>query len=373
MFPAILVGGPPHRGKSVLAHILSNMLPVRQAPFYLLRASPDGEGNWFHEAPSPEEIPDRLKRAWALSLEEALDRILAGRPMPYLVDVGGKPTPRQQALFNHCTHAIILGADEAELSLWRSMVERFQLQTLAEVLSVLDGDDAVLAEGPPLRLQIGRLERHHPPVESEARRLLADRVAATNGWTPAALWHYHRGRVPAGTFPFNLDDWLVRSARGASRWAPDMLENLLAALPPDVALAAYGGRPVWLAAALAAARPAPLVVFDARYGWLALPALEPAEGQGAWTVTTEMHGEHMQLSFCLRAAHLPPLSPLEGPLPEAPPGETVVLSGKLPAWLYGALARHYARRGTIVAVAILAAHVAVQVNGPTPGRTLPWR
>ncbi|MCZ7575146.1 MAG: hypothetical protein M5U01_41890 [Ardenticatenaceae bacterium] len=318
-------------------------------------------------------IPGRTKRAWALSFEEALDRILAGRPMPYLVDAGGKPTPRQQALFNHCTHMIILGGDEAELRLWRSMGERFQLQILAEVLAVLDGDDAVRAEGPPLRLQLGGLERRHHPVESEVWRLLADRVAATNGWTPAALWRYQRGLAPAGTFPFNLDEWLAREAPGAARWAPGMLAALLAALPPGVALAAYGGRPVWLAAALAAARPEPLVVFDARYGWLALPALEQTDGEGAWTVTTQVHGERTDLSFCLRAAHIPPVSPLEGPLPAVPAGTTLVLDGQLPVWLYAALARHYARRGNTVALAILASHVAVQVSGPTPGRTLPWR
>ncbi len=50
LFPAIAIGGPPHSGKSVLAYSLSKALRARQVAHYVLRAFPDGEGDWANEA-----------------------------------------------------------------------------------------------------------------------------------------------------------------------------------------------------------------------------------------------------------------------------------------------------------------------------------
>jgi len=44
-FPALMIGGPPHSGKSVLAYSLTQALRARQIDHYLLRACPDGEGD----------------------------------------------------------------------------------------------------------------------------------------------------------------------------------------------------------------------------------------------------------------------------------------------------------------------------------------
>ena len=48
--PAVLVGGPPHSGKSVLIYSLSQALRARGIDHYALRACPDGEGDWSNEA-----------------------------------------------------------------------------------------------------------------------------------------------------------------------------------------------------------------------------------------------------------------------------------------------------------------------------------
>jgi CRISPR-associated protein Csx3 len=50
-FPAILVGGPPHSGKSVLTYLLSQRLRTAAVEHFVLRACPDGEGDWSYEAP----------------------------------------------------------------------------------------------------------------------------------------------------------------------------------------------------------------------------------------------------------------------------------------------------------------------------------
>jgi len=50
LFPAVAICGPPHSDKSVLAYTLSRALRTRQIAHYVLRAFPDGEGDWANEA-----------------------------------------------------------------------------------------------------------------------------------------------------------------------------------------------------------------------------------------------------------------------------------------------------------------------------------
>ncbi|MBV9228005.1 MAG: hypothetical protein JOZ18_01740, partial [Chloroflexi bacterium] len=49
LLPAVLVGGPPHAGKSVLFYRLTQALLECGISHHAIRACPDGEGNWFHE------------------------------------------------------------------------------------------------------------------------------------------------------------------------------------------------------------------------------------------------------------------------------------------------------------------------------------
>ncbi len=56
LFPAILVGGPPHSGKSVLTYSLTQALRRRGVDHYVLRAAPDGEGDWANSPPSLQSL-----------------------------------------------------------------------------------------------------------------------------------------------------------------------------------------------------------------------------------------------------------------------------------------------------------------------------
>src|SRR5258707_1980614 len=47
--PAILVGGPPNAGKSVLTYNLAQELRHREIPHYMFTANPDAECDWFFE------------------------------------------------------------------------------------------------------------------------------------------------------------------------------------------------------------------------------------------------------------------------------------------------------------------------------------
>src|SRR5205807_346444 len=49
LLPALLIGGPPHAGKSVLFYNLTKTLHEQGVRHHAIRACPDGEGNWYQE------------------------------------------------------------------------------------------------------------------------------------------------------------------------------------------------------------------------------------------------------------------------------------------------------------------------------------
>jgi CRISPR-associated protein Csx3 len=97
--PAVVLGGPPHRGKSVLAYSLTRALRTHAVRHYLLRAyPPDGEGDWFHEGEQDVVRHLRIKGARSEGWLPLLRRDIARRHLPLIVDMGGLPTPEQEAI-----------------------------------------------------------------------------------------------------------------------------------------------------------------------------------------------------------------------------------------------------------------------------------
>ncbi|MGB0384898.1 MAG: CRISPR-associated protein Csx3 [Ardenticatenaceae bacterium] len=375
LFPAILIGGPPHRGKSVFAYILSRLLKNRQVAHYLLRATPNGEGNWFYDASFSLAEKLRRKRSWDASFEQAVEKSLQRRPLPFLVDVGGKPTLRQQEIFGHCSHYIILGKDKEEWAEWRAICEGQQLQPLAEIRSVLEADDALLSEHPLLRLQLGNLDRERDFGLDKLGfpwQKLAERVATTIGYNESEMWDYHRTRLPFDALALNLHDKQSKYDSNSRWWKTEMLPRLLQDVCQESALAIYGRAPTWVASALALHTQKPIHCFDAQYGWLTPPTLQHSADNGAWQVT-KTHQPHLtELAFTLAPTHLAPKPTLKGPLPSIEPTTTILLSGKLPIWLYMGLARYYAHHGHTIAIAHPRLKAGVQINRSAVGKQIPW-
>jgi len=119
LFPAILIGGPPHSGKSVLAYNLSHALRPR-VTHYLLRACPDGEGDWANEIDQSLVRTIRVKGDWTRTWVDRICRDIAARHQPLLVDVGGKPEPWQEPIFGQCSAAILLGRSPETIEVWRT-------------------------------------------------------------------------------------------------------------------------------------------------------------------------------------------------------------------------------------------------------------
>jgi CRISPR-associated protein Csx3 len=150
--PAILIGGPPNSGKSVLSKALLNSLrPVYgDRLIYLHRANWDGEGNWTHET-KDKSLIQRLIKENERRIHERPDA--AQHLQPYfdyhsqvvsnlrgladlvLVDVGGKTQPEKDLLAEQCTHYLIISRDPDLIQPWHDFCQP-KLTPIAVVHSV---------------------------------------------------------------------------------------------------------------------------------------------------------------------------------------------------------------------------------------------
>lgn len=344
--PAIVIGGPPHSGKSVFTYALTQALRAAKVDHYVLRACPDGEGDW-----SQETLPDtvrllRNKGQFTESFVTNVCQALQGRHLPLLVDVGGRPTAEQEQIFDCCTHAILLSKDDTAMSEWRALVTRHHLSIIAELQSTLTEAEAVFAEYPILRGRVCGLERHQP-VHSH----LIDRLA----WNLKTLFHLSTVDLPTlhmATAPTELAVDLDRMRRAiqttpSERWHPADLPAALEYLPAATPIALYGRGPNWLYAALAAhATPAACYQFDPRLGWVQPPLLQ----QTTHPPATPLHFTHLRqhsydwLEVQVTDTYLDYSEAQQLDIPTLATDSGLILSGKMPHWLLTALVRAYQPR-----------------------------
>lgn len=347
--PAVLVGGPPHSGKSVLIYSLSQALRQRRVEHYALRACPDGEGDWSNEAPPALVRQIRLKGQWTSQWLQRVSRDIRRRHLPLLVDVGGRPTPEQAAMFGLCTHAVLLTPDAAARAWWTELVQRHGLPIVADLTSDLHGENRLDSAAPVVRGVLAGLERHHTAT-GPAFDALVERLAALLACDGAALRRSHLAAAPEA-FELVIDLERLAHTLGVpqqgerSVWAPQHLPALLDYLPAGQPLAIYGRAPVWVYAALARlAWPSRFANWDVRLGWVEpqpLPtAVEPPAGPVQWTV--QAAGDAARLSATLPEHYLDITQLPAVTAPRLPEGVGVSLSGKLPNWLFASLAQTYA-------------------------------
>jgi len=347
LFPAVLIGGPPHSGKSVLAYSLTQALRQRGVQHYVLRAAPDGEGDWANEAAQKLVRTLRVKGDFTPGFVDHVCDSLVGRHLPLLVDAGGCPTPEQEHIFDYCTHAVLLTPDEASQAYWRAIAERHDLPVVADLTSRLVGESVLTTERPVLRGTITKLERGDTAA-GPVFDALAARLAAILGYDLADLRRIHHNLCPVETV-IDLDrlarTFDVPFEGERATWEPRHLPTVLDYLPEHTSLGFYGRGPNWLYAAVALlARPEPAYQFDVRLGWVTPPTLRLGAPPAGAPVQAhlQLRADHTHLAFTITKAYLD-YTEAEGLV--APPvshNQGAVLSGKLPLWLYSALALTYA-------------------------------
>jgi CRISPR-associated protein Csx3 len=343
LLPAILLAGPPHSGKSVLGYLLTEGLRQAGVQHILLRAAPDGEGAWFHEAGAELRFRLRRKGQFTERLAGQMARAVQARSLPMLVDIGGKPQGRQFEIIDACTHAIHLYREEVDRRAWQDWIEARNLIPIAGLRSDLAGPDCIESEMGVLRGVISGLERGQPQPGPLFDLLLA-RVQGICSYDAATLARLHLRRAPEGMAV--LDETHLAQRLGivqpgqALWWRPEHLARLSEALPVRQPIALYGRGPVWLTAAIAARNaPEPVWVFDARhYGWMAPPAVIMASNKAnaGFMLEAEPAGDYTRLVFRLLPEHTV-LTPQPVHVPALDAGQGVILDGAMPKWLWSAL------------------------------------
>lgn len=357
-FPAVLIGGPPHSGKSVFVYRLTRALRQQRVSHYVLRACPDGEGDWSNEADQELVQTIRNKGSFNTAFTQQVSGYLQKRHLPLLVDVGGKPTPDQQNMFRACTHAILLigGNDEAtyarDLASWRQMMTQQGVVIIAELRSVLPGVDELTATSPIVQGTIANLERGETAVGPIVGACI-DKLKDLFAYDEAAVAQYHLTHAPA---ELALDIPQLAQTLGAEDgyWQPGQLPELVDYLPAQKPLALYGRSVNWVNATLAmVAYPAPLWLFDVRLGWIQSPTLPTTASptvQAGWETTVSEHKDFWLLTMKTNGQYLAFDTPEALPLPAIRPGKGLVLSGKIPHWLLTAVIRQLAPAHTWTAV-----------------------
>ncbi len=347
--PAVFLLGPPHSGKSVLAFGLSQALRQRKVLHYLLRAAPDGEGDWFAEGPLGVVRTLRFKHRYTPSFVERVARHLRGRMVPLLVDPGGRPTPKQlELIFAQATHAILLLPQGADRSPWEELLDTYAIPLLADLTSALEGKDEVRETAPVLRGQITGLVRG-AQARGPVFEALVERLETLFREAGEGLHAWHLTQAPKEHHVVDLDTLVDTFHPEDRRWRPRDLPILAQETPSGVPLALYGRAPNWVYGwGAQQAWPAAVALFDVRYGWLAAPSLRP--GKNNLVTAVEGHrGEWHHVAFRLQESLLAYRKSLTLPLPSIP-GSAVILEGKLPFWLLMALVRHYRAQGKAVSV-----------------------
>ncbi|MFZ5917328.1 MAG: CRISPR-associated protein Csx3 [Chloroflexota bacterium] len=343
-FPAVLIGGPPDSGKSVLTFSLTYTLRQRGIQHYVLRACPDGEGDWTQTADQELVHTILVPQTWTPNFVDHICRDLANRHLPLIVDVGGRPKPWQEAILGCCTHAILLTPDEASRRQWRELMARHGVMLLADLHSALEGEGHVDQSQPILRGSLTGLKRGSH-ARGPAFDALVDRLAQVLAFPGDELRRLHLENAPVETV-VELDR-LKRTLKIGGLpavWEPDSLPDVLAYLPEGVSLALYGRGPNWLYAALAIlAYPAILYQFDVRLGWLKPAALKLGRPplDAALRVAVLPAETHTRLECSLPGGYIDYHQADGLCVPDVPLDRGIICSGKLPHWLSTSLALVY--------------------------------
>lgn len=355
LLPAILIGGPPHAGKSTLFYSLTMALYERGIKHHIIRACPDGDGNWLqeiHRQIDPETI--RLIRTksradWTPTFVEGICHGLQHRHAPMLVDMGGQPRVWQNSILRNCTHYILLlhGENDESTHFWQQLLRPTDLLPLAQLQSMQKGVSVLTEATPVIRGIITELEQGtlaYGPVFDA----LVERIAALfSTYSLAELEQTQLQNAPAE--PVVLPDLLRTFDIGAKEWKPAMLRLLANELPVNASLAIYGKGPGWLYSALAAqVGEQPFYQFDPRIGWMTPPTLRMSAQSTHEAITYRLDddAQGQVLSVKLNNEYLDYLQAEAMPFPPVVAGRGLILNGKMPLWLLTALVRLY--RSTVV-------------------------
>ncbi len=351
LLPAVLLGGPPHAGKSVLLYNLTHALQERGVRHHAMRACPDGEGNWSQEG-DPETVSKvRIKGYWSSEFIKRISFNLEHRCLPFLVDMGGRPQAAELPLLRQCTHSVLLlRADKPDYTqLWRHMGIEANLLPLAELTSQQNGTSTITSHSTLLTGTITGLERQANTVREDPVFMgLVKRIAALfNSYAPHNLERTAHEQAP--TELIDLPTELHTYTTTSIWWEPEMLVPFLERIPEQTSLSIHGKGPNWLYAALAShAGRQPLYLFDPKlpFGWVQpVRVFFGSEQSPEVRIEQHSHADVTVLSITFPLKRLEYLQPDPLAFPPVPSEKGLIIDGPLPFWLTTALVRLYKEAG----------------------------
>lgn len=354
--PAVLVGGPPHAGKSVLFYRLTQALRARGIEHYALRACPDGEGNWSHES-NPALVNTlrvKLTGEWPPVFVQLISQALEQRCVPFLVDMGGCPSASDVCLLQACTHSILLLRKDEPIATqrWQHLIKDYDILPLARLWSQPTGAAIITAREPVLEGVITGLERRTANSGAGAGALfdeLLEQIITFFTSYDLPAWQNHYLEQAPTELRLDVQQELRAFTISSTSWEPTMLLPLLARWPGQVPLSVYGSGPGWLYATLAAhADPQLFYLFDSRLSWIAPVrvslGLEVAPNDAIHMHTTYTP-ECTMLTVSFPNVLLSYLQPDPLVFPLVPVERGLIIDGKVPYWLLTALTRCYKAAG----------------------------
>jgi CRISPR-associated protein Csx3 len=349
--PAIVIGGPPHSGKSVLSVSLTSALYARGVSHYLLRAAPDGEGNWSNDVSDAVRAKIRFKGDWTPHWIDVTRRDIANRPLPLLVDVGGILSPENFDVFAACTGMIVLSRDHEIARQWESAAAEHELPLLGSIHSDLHGTSAIADDGEVLRGAQAGLHRGQTAT-GPVFDALVDRLEAALRVDTDQIEHAQLQNAPKTCALVRCDQlaYQIYGPSGQFVYA-DRQRFVATHLPTGEPIALFGKMPSWLAVEAGRARDID-AVFTAREGWIRPPRIQQDDNMSLNDAHTLNILKLTIVQPEPRKAIVKLIRPgdsylnhadLDGACVPALPRDTdVLIDGSLPLWLFAALGRAYA-------------------------------
>lgn len=359
----IVVCGPPHSGKSVFVSVLTGLLP--RELYMLVEGAPDGEGitGWSSNADPALVKQVRHKGKFLPEFVNWVVRSINTSTAPItIVDVGGRRSPENERIFKACDHFIVISSNPEETLNWIEFGTGFGLKPLAVLDSVLEGTDEIYDEKSELlKARISNLDRNSPPRLSITAKAVAGSIIekATALTTASQVTGSEQADVNFVTLASELN--VAHTATGDVDWHPSILPKVIETLLPKllgmVEVKLWGNMPAGFPYhALACEISGALVrYYDPKLGFVPLYELEFSKEPNQFLNWRVQEAElYTLVEFTIPGQifdvfHLPLVK-----IPAATMLKGIIVSGKGPWWLTGAIARSYFQKLGVGWIAIFA-------------------
>ncbi len=389
----IVIGGPPHSGKSVFIEALTQNLDKDNT--FSFSAAPDGEGPWLQRHYDDPDVV-KLRQKGKFTPEFVADRkkkITDWEGPLMIIDVGGRTSEENAQMIEGATHAIILAGDLSKVAEWRDFFEKNNIQVIAKLHSAYQEDHDIQRPMEPdsdhITSMIHHLERGEPAADRETIKQVAGFITdLVDGNVAYKQAHEGENANPFEVFipevfkdlPSEMIDRVITTRDGRQKRVTNK-QILRSAIPQIYEKALdFDGQPAWLngpvnsweAIALAMAfedAGSTDVRLRGPDGYIPIKSLPETEKLDTrWWSEPQRQGEidSKPIYVVHNTAHASnnPVSPADletMTVPRVPEDAIVVISTQGPNWLKASIASGY--KGKVAGIAAFQ---------PGEGSTVAW-